>query len=106
MPERNSHGWAQQAPKTNLGAIASYPISTLLVVFSCLSRLRARHWFAVNAHTYSGFREVADILAEIGHPEAERLDQEAEAYQEDIRAAVGRAMIKSPVVQLSEGTYA
>lgn len=64
-----------------------------------------RHWFAVNAHAYGGFRDIADILAEIGHPESERLDREVKAYREDIRTAVRRAMVESPVVQLIDGTY-
>jgi len=64
-----------------------------------------RHWFAVNAHSYGGFRDIADVLAEIGHPESERLDREAKEYREDIRTAVRRAMVESPVVQLIDGTY-
>ncbi|MCJ7736635.1 MAG: hypothetical protein MUQ10_04885, partial [Anaerolineae bacterium] len=64
-----------------------------------------RHWFSVNAHAYGGFRDIADILAEIGHPASDRLDREAKAYREDIRTAVRRAMVESPVVQLIDGTY-
>jgi hypothetical protein len=63
------------------------------------------HWFAVNAHAYAGLRDIADVLAEVGDPDAERLDREAKAYREDIRDAVRRAMILSPVVQLLDGTY-
>ena len=64
-----------------------------------------QHWFAVNAHAYEGFRDIADVLTDIGSPEADRLGREAEAYREDIRAAVRRAMDESPVVQLLDGTY-
>lgn len=64
-----------------------------------------RHWFAVNAHAYNGMRLIAEVLAEIGHPEAERIRREAEAYREDIRKAARRAMIEAPVVRLLDGTY-
>jgi hypothetical protein len=64
-----------------------------------------RHWFAVNAHAYAGMQAIAEALAEIDHPEAERLGREAVAYREDIRQAARRAMIEAPVVRLLDGTY-
>jgi hypothetical protein len=64
-----------------------------------------RHWFAVNAHAHAGLKAIAQILKETGHPEADRLIQEAEAYRGDIRRAVRRAMVAAPVVQLLDGTY-
>jgi len=64
-----------------------------------------RHWFAVNAHAHGGMAGCAEILAEIGHPEAQRLAQEAEAYRQDIRAAARRAMEEAPVVRLLDGTF-
>ena len=64
-----------------------------------------RHWFAVNAHAHGGMAGCAEILAEIGHPEAERLAREAEAYRQDIRAAARRAMEEAPVVRLLDGTF-
>lgn len=64
-----------------------------------------RHWFAVNAHAYRGLRAIADVLAEDGHAEAARLRDEALAYREDIRRAVRRATVESPVVRLRDGTY-
>jgi hypothetical protein len=64
-----------------------------------------RYWFTVNAHAYSGMKAVSEILAEIGHPEAARLAQDAAAYREDIRSTVRRAMVETPVVRLLDGTY-
>jgi len=64
-----------------------------------------RHWFAVNAYAYYGMKLTADILKEINHPEAERISQETRAYCKDIREAVEKAMIESPVVKLLDGTY-
>lgn len=64
-----------------------------------------RYWFAVNAHAYSGLKAIAEVLAEIEHPEAERLAREVKAYRADIRAAARQAMVEAPVVQLLDGTY-
>jgi hypothetical protein len=64
-----------------------------------------RYWFAVNAHAYNGMQRCAEVLAEIGHPDGERLLREAAAYREDIRQAARRAMIEAPVVRLPDGTY-
>ncbi len=64
-----------------------------------------RYWFAVNAHAYGGMKGIADVLAEIDHPEAPRLTHEAAAYREDIRAAARRALAEAPVVRLLDGTY-
>jgi hypothetical protein len=64
-----------------------------------------RHWFSINAHASGGLHAIAEALAEIGHPEAQRLLREAAEYREDIRRAARRAMVKSPVVRLLDGTY-
>lgn len=64
-----------------------------------------RHWFAVNAHAYAGMLAIAEVLSAGGHPDAERIKTEAELYRDDIRAAVHRAMVASPVVQLLDGSY-
>jgi len=64
-----------------------------------------RYWFAVNSHTYAGLAAIAGVLAEVGHPEGERLLQEAAAYRADIRRAARQAMARAPVVRLLDGTY-
>jgi hypothetical protein len=64
-----------------------------------------RYWFAVNSHAYNGMRGIGEVLAEIGHPDADRLAGDAAAFRADIRAAARRAMANSPVVQLLDGTY-
>ncbi len=64
-----------------------------------------RHWFAVNAHAYAGLRAIADVLAEVAHPAAVRFQQEAASYRDDIRTAAKRAMARSPVVRLLDGSY-
>ena len=64
-----------------------------------------KQWFAVNAHAYAGMCAAAEVLRDIDHPEALRLEQEAQAYVADIRRAVHRSMVESPVVQLRDGTF-
>ena len=63
-----------------------------------------QYWFAVNAHAHKGLQDTAEALAEIAHPEADRLRREANAYRRDLRAAVERAMVEAPVVRLLDGT--
>mgnify|MGYP005850908861 CR=1 FL=1 len=62
-----------------------------------------RYWFAVNAHAYGGMKMAADALAEISHPDADRVREAAEAYRADILMAVREARIASPVVRLLNG---
>ncbi|MEW5816658.1 MAG: hypothetical protein AB1798_14850 [Spirochaetota bacterium] len=64
-----------------------------------------RFWFAVNAHAHKGLKEVAGVLKDINHPEAERLACEAAEYRQDIRKAALRAMEECPVVRLRDGTW-
>ena len=63
-----------------------------------------RYWFAVNAHACRGIEWAAWALAEIDHPDAKRLAEEADAYRADILAAVERARVESPVVRLPDNT--
>ena len=62
-----------------------------------------RYWFAVNGHAYGGMKLSADALAEIGHPDADRIREAANAYRADILAAVREARIAAPVVRLLNG---
>lgn len=63
------------------------------------------HWYAVNAYAYRGLRAAAAVLAEIDHPDADRLAREAAAYREDVRASVQESTVLSPVVRLRDGSY-
>jgi hypothetical protein len=50
-------------------------------------------------------KTAADVLAEIGHPEAERIKRDANDYGRDLLRAIRTSMAFSPVVRLSDGTY-
>jgi len=63
------------------------------------------HWYAVNAYASRGMWDAAEVLAEIGSPDAERIRKEAEEYQADVRQAARRSMLLSPVVNQGGGTY-
>ena len=62
-------------------------------------------WLSTNAYAYLGFRSAAEVLAEIGHPAAARLQREAQAYGQDLRAGFFEACVRSPVVRLRDGTW-
>ena len=63
-----------------------------------------RYWFAVNSHAYLGIKWAAEALAEIDHPDASNLADEAGSYKSDILTAIERAQVESPVVTLPDNT--
>ena len=63
------------------------------------------YWYAVNGYCYRGMKAVTEVLADIKHPDLERLKKDAAAFREDIRTAMKRSMELSPVTQLADGTY-
>ncbi|MEN6425225.1 MAG: hypothetical protein ABFE13_07675, partial [Phycisphaerales bacterium] len=63
------------------------------------------NWLATNSATVWGFRALADALADAGHPEGRRLQQEAQAYYDDFMRGITESRIQCPVVRLRDGTY-
>lgn len=63
------------------------------------------NWMATNSATVWGFRDLADALAEFGHPEGPRLQKEAKAYFDDFMAGVNESRIRCPVVSLRDHTW-
>jgi hypothetical protein len=63
------------------------------------------YWQATNSATVWGFDAVAKALAEFGHPEAKRLQDEAKAYHDDVLRGLNESRILTPVVRLRDGTY-
>ena len=62
-------------------------------------------WLPTNAYASWGFRAAAEVLGEIGHPEAERLTREAQAYTRDLTAGFYEACARSPVIRLRSGAW-
>ncbi|MGQ9652249.1 MAG: hypothetical protein ACUVXJ_19315, partial [Phycisphaerae bacterium] len=63
------------------------------------------YWMVTNACTVWGFDALAAALADLGHPEATRLQTDAKAYHEDFMRAMEEARIRCPVVRLRDGSY-
>lgn len=63
------------------------------------------HWLATNSATAWGFESLANALADYGHPDASRLQNEARAYRADVMGGLNEARVLSPVVRLRNGTY-
>ncbi|MGQ9683774.1 MAG: hypothetical protein ACUVX9_14655 [Anaerolineae bacterium] len=63
------------------------------------------HWLSSNAYASWGFTAIAEVLADIGHPEAPRLQQEAAAFRSDLMAGFNEAQARSPVIKLADGRY-
>ena len=57
------------------------------------------------AHYCAGLREAARVLAEIDHPDAEALANDATAYRDDILRAYRWTQARSPVVPRGDGTW-
>ena len=64
-----------------------------------------RSWLSQNVYSYWGLKAVGEVLAERKHPEVPRLLKEAADYGADILAAFNEAMVRTPVVQLRDGTW-
>lgn len=62
-------------------------------------------WYTVNAYAYRGMRDVTELLAEIGRPEAARLQKDTRAYGDDLRRAIQESRLRAPVVPLRDGRW-
>jgi hypothetical protein len=65
----------------------------------------ARAWAFPNAYFVAGLDLFARALAAFGHPRAAKVQAVAKQMQADVTAAFARASVKSPVVQLADGTW-
>lgn len=63
------------------------------------------YFYSTNAYSYIGLAVAADVLGQIGHPEADRLRKDAQDYAVDIMASVREAVANCPVVALKDGTW-
>ena len=63
------------------------------------------YWFSVNAYCVAGMIESAKAMKDINHPDADKMDKQANAYLADLRAAVQRMTEITPVTRMRDGTY-
>lgn len=64
-----------------------------------------RCWLSTNVYSWFGMQNAAAALDAAGILEGERLLKEAKEYRKDILNAFTKAMQRSPVVQLRDGTW-
>jgi hypothetical protein len=65
----------------------------------------ARAWAFPNAYYVAGLEIFGRALATAGHPRAESVQAVARKMRADVERAFARASVKSPVVQLADGTW-
>jgi len=63
------------------------------------------YWLSTNALTWRGVDTAARALAEIGHPEATRFQEEANAYRKDLVRGFEKSRQHSPLVRLRDGRW-
>ena len=61
-------------------------------------------WLSTSCYTWRGLDSAAWALAQINHPEAQRIRKEADAYHTHLLANFREAADRSPVVRLRDGT--
>jgi len=63
------------------------------------------YWLSTNSLTWRGTEWAARALDEIGHPEAERVRKEADAYRADLINGFNNMRTHSPLVRLRNGRW-
>ncbi len=64
-----------------------------------------RCWMSNNTFSWWGMDAIARALADIGYPDAQALQAEADAYHRDILTAFNEAKVRAPLVALRDGTW-
>jgi hypothetical protein len=63
------------------------------------------YYYSTNAYYHAGMRAAAKMLRDIGHPDADRVARDTEAYRQDLLASLREAAATTPVVPLRDGTW-
>jgi hypothetical protein len=63
------------------------------------------YYYSTNAYYHAGMSAAAKMLRDIGHPDAQRVARDTEAYRQDLLASVREAAATTPVVQLRDGNW-
>lgn len=100
----NAPAYPSTAPAD--GMVKSHDVHGLAPASSLEDVIEFKYWFPTNAYFHLGMKRVAQALADIGHPEAERIAREAESYRRDIERAAREAATQSAVAPRRNGTYA
>jgi hypothetical protein len=63
------------------------------------------HQFMLNAYGFLGLSRAAEMLAALAAPDADRWQEEAREWKQDIRVSFEATLARSPVVPLGDGTW-
>lgn len=63
------------------------------------------HSYMLNSTTYGGVKNCADVLAQIGDPNAERIAAFAAEYKANIRETLAESFAIAPVIPLADGSW-
>ncbi len=63
------------------------------------------YWLSTNSATVWGLLDLANALADFGHPRGAEMQAEAKAFHGDFLASTRESMIRAPVVKLRDNTY-
>jgi len=63
------------------------------------------HIFMLNSYAYLGLSRVAEMLTEVNPSESERIQAQAQELKDNILDSLREAILRSPVVPLSDGTW-
>ena len=63
------------------------------------------HSYMLNSTTYGGVKNCADVLAEIGDPNAQRIAAFAAEYKANIRQTLAESFAIAPVIPLADGSW-
>ena len=63
------------------------------------------HSFMLNSTTYGGVKNCAEVLAEIGDPNAQRIADFAEEYKGYIQTTLAEAFAVAPLIPLADGSW-
>ena len=69
------------------------------------SECMVMQFYETEAYYWLGVKRLAELLARIDSAEGSRLAAEAEAYRQDLVAAIERSIALTPVVPVRDGTY-
>ncbi|MHB0874693.1 MAG: hypothetical protein ACYC5O_01485 [Anaerolineae bacterium] len=63
------------------------------------------YWLSTNVITWWGMNRAAQALAEIGHPQSERVQREADSYKADFIRGIETIRRQAPLVPLRDGRW-
>lgn len=86
-----------QVAKANKSGLIEQPLNDLTTA--------KREWAFIQAYFGGGLQKFGEALATYGHPRAKEVQAAASKMKKDVTVEFARSSVKSPVVQLEDGTW-